>query len=304
MITILYGTDAWRLRHASQKIQATVRIDGTSPAASDELERLLKYPNFFGTRTVVVVTDPLSAVDVPGLLKRTHAKELADIDVHMVQRTTAKETADRKKVLAQFIRMATSSTEFSPLKAGALRSWIKEYCAEIGGTIETDAAQELVTRTGGDSWLIANELEKLCAYAQGGAVTLAAVRTLVPQPPQQDDWELSNALAAHDKRGALAALYRRIASGTPEPLLIGTIASALRSLIMVRELIDRGRPTAAIASATGLHPYVVSKTLRGSRLYDPRSLSAAHRRCALLDRAMKDGRTDGIDGLFGIIVAL
>ena len=303
MITFYYGTDAWRLRHASRTFQATVRIDGTSASASDELEHLLKYPGFFGQKTSVVVSDPLAIVGLPELLKDTDADSLTDVHLLLVHRNVPKETDDNKKILARLIRMAGTATEFTPLKGAKLLLWVRDYCSEIGGRIESGAAEELLMRTGGESWAIANELEKLCAYT-GGDISLGSVRTLVSQPAQEDDWELSNALAARNKRGAISALYRRIAAGAPEQLLIGSLASTLRSLMMVRELTDRGSSSALIAKTTGLHPFVVSKTLRGSRLYEPSALRDAHQNLAQLDRSIKDGLSDGADGLFRILMAL
>ena len=303
MITFFYGTDPWRLRHALQAFAATAHIDGTSATAHEELERLLKYPSFFGQVSSVAVSEPFAIPGLLELLKENDVCTMKDVHLLLVQRTQPKESADRKKLLAHLTRLATASTEFRQLTGDALSSWVREQCAEIGGAIERGAVEELIMRVGDDTWALASELEKLCAFTDG-VITLAAVRMLVLRPPQQDDWELSNAIAARNKRGALAALYRRISAGTPEPLLIGSLASALRSLMMIRELLDRGLAAPAIASMTGLHPYVVSKTLRGARLYEPAALAAAHRSLASLDRATKEGRADGTDGLFGIIMAL
>lgn len=303
MITLYYGTDAWRLRHATASCEADLRIDGSTSGGTAELEHLLKYPGFFGQTTTVVVTEPLAFAGLVDLLKNTGARALKDVHVLLSQKCAPKETADRKKLLAQMERLASVSTEFTALKGAQLSAWIRSYCTGNGRAIDTDALEELVARIGSDTWMLANELEKLCAYAPE-RISRPAVTALVPLPQQQDEWELSNAIAAHDKRGAIAALHRRIAAGAPEPLLIGNVASAVRSLLMVRDLLDRGRPNAAIAAATGLHPYVVMKTVRGARMFKPDSLLAAHRNLATLDRAMKDGRADGIDGLFSVLITL
>ena len=131
-----------------------------------------------------------------------------------------------------------------------------------------------------------------------------SVRLLVPAPYRYDEWELSNAIAARDKRGAVAALFKRVREGAPEPLMVGSLASAVRTLMMVRDLADRGRPATAIAKATGLHPYVVSKTLRGAAAYEPHALREAHRMLAALDRSSKEGAADAVDGLFATLLAL
>ncbi|HTP56707.1 MAG TPA: DNA polymerase III subunit delta [Candidatus Paceibacterota bacterium] len=312
MITLLYGTDAWRLDHAAREFRARwsasggtppVILDGASPDTSDELERMLKYPTFFGAAVLATVNDPLT---IPGLMKMLTANDahrIQDVHILLIQRTSAKESAERNKALAGLARIAAKTTEFAPLTGARCAGWVREYCAQTGREITPEAVAELIRRAGTETWALVNELEKLCAY-EPERVTIATVQLLVPRPHQMDEWELSDAIGTRDKRGAITALHRRVANGTPEPLLIGSLASSVRSLLMVRELADRGIPPAAIAKSSGLHPFVVAKTLRGARAYDPRALRNAHSHLALLDRASKEGRADAVDGLFGILLAL
>lgn len=309
-ITLLHGSDAWRLRAAAAREanawEAThgaraLHLDGTADDTGTELERVLKYPSFFQQRTLVAVTDPLAATDLVALVEDSSG--LADTDLLLVQGTAARPTAARKEELRKLARLADRTEAFEPLEGQRLASWVRDYCAERGCDIEPAAVAELTARAGSDSWALSGEMEKLCSFT-APTVTVSAVRTLVAAPTHQDEWELSNTISAHDRRGAVAALFRRVREGAPEQLLLGTVASAVRSLLMVRDLTDRNRPAAAIAKATGMHPYVVSKTLRGAAAADPKRLRRAHAALATLDRHAKDGRADTIDGLFAVLVSL
>jgi len=60
----------------------------------------------------------------------------------------------------------------------------------------------------------------------------------------------------------------------------------------------------AIATGAGLHPFVVSKALKGAREADGGALREAHLRIACLDRDSKRGRADLLDGLFGAILGM
>ena len=55
---------------------------------------------------------------------------------------------------------------------------------------------------------------------------------------------------------------------------------------------------------TGLHPFVVSKTLRGARTADMGRLIRSHTALAVLDRNTKEGTADATDGLFDVILGL
>jgi len=309
-ITLLHGTDAWRLRSAAARETAAwehahgsgaVRLSGTSPDAVAGLERILKYPSFFQQRTLVALTDPLIVEGLADLVDGSPG--LADTDLILVQDTPSRRTKGHTEALRGIARLADRTEAVDLLEGERLASWIRAFCAERDCAIEPAAVAELTARTGNDSWALSGELEKLCAYA-APSVTVSAVRTLVAAPSHEDEWELSNAVAAHDKRSALAALFRRVRDGAPEQLLLGTVAAAVRSLLTVRDLTDRGRPASAIAAATGMHPYVVSKTLRGASAADPARLRRAHAALALLDRQAKEGRADAVDGLFAVLMAL
>jgi DNA polymerase III delta subunit len=307
-IILYHGTDAWRLRRASADAGAgwetmgeITRVHGTDTDALDQVERILKYPSFFAARALVVIDEPLDMPDLPALLE--HSSGTDETDILLVQRMPERPSAARKQALKALERHVDRTEVFSALSGTSLAEWIRSFCGERGCSIEPAAVAELTARAGDDSWVLANELEKLCAYG-APAITIAAVRSLVPAPATEDEWELANALAAHDKRRAVSALFRRLHDGTPEQLLLGSIASSVRSLLMVRDLAGRGNAAGAIAAATGLHPYVVSKTLRGAAAYDTARLTRAHRMLAALDLQAKNGQADAADGLFAVLLAL
>jgi len=309
-ITLLHGSDTWRLKAAAALSAAewehahgtpAQRFDGAAADTAIELERILKYPSFFQQRTLIVLTDPFA---LPGLAELVEDSPGLDVtDFLLVQVMPAKPAAAQKDLFRKLARLAGRTDAFEPLEGEKLASWVRSYCTERGCTIEPAAVAELTARTGNDSWALSGELEKLCAYA-APAVTLSAVRTLVAAPARRDEWELSNAIAAHDKRRAVSALFRCVQDGVPEQLLLGTVAAGVRSLMMVRDMGDRGTTPAGIAGATGLHPYVISKTLRGATAADPVRLRRSHDLLATLDRHAKDGRADTIDGLFAVLVSL
>ncbi len=72
---------------------------------------------------------------------------------------------------------------------------------------------------------------------------------------------------------------------------------------MVKDLAARGTPPASIAKLSGLHPFVVSKTLRGATTTDADALRRTHVALAKLDRSAKEGTAHNADELFSILLA-
>lgn len=308
MIIVCHGTDAFRIRTAADaEARATgvapVRVSLADPAGREELERVLKYPSFLQEHRTVIASDAVADPELPDRLAASDAAALHDTTVIVCVLVPPKPGPGANDLVAALSRQAVRVHECPQLTGDAGAAWFTEYCAGQGWTVEPAAFRALCARVGDDAWALAAEAEKLAAYGEGH-ISAAAVRVLTPESPEQDQWALSNALAAHDKRRTLAALFERVRAGTPEPLMLGALAGSLRTLLMIRDLADHGRTAAAIAREAGLHPYVVAKSLAGARAYDAGALRRALQRTAELDRAAKAGESDTVDGLYDIVLGL
>lgn len=300
MLTLHYGSDSYRLREATCALAPHAVIDGTDEDAAEQIERELKYPSFFQERRVVIVRNAASAA-FSGLLKQFDVSAMTDVDLVAVQDTNR---SYDKKTLALLAKSADIKQEWASLAGTQLAAWARNFCKERGATIEPAALTLLVHRVGTDTSILCQELEKLCAYASGTAINIGVVQVLTPVRSERDEWELSNALASCDKRAAITALWRRLQEGTADQLLLGTMAAGIRNLLSVNDLVARRQPAGVIAKTTGLHPFVVSKTLRSAATADRTRLRRAHLALAALDRNSKDGHADMVDGLFSILLSL
>lgn len=310
MITLISGSDTYRIREAVRLLVSDhgrecpcipQRIDCADTDGADALVQALGTPSFLDSHRLVIARDPLAAADLSGRLAPW--ADARDVDLILVQPLDRKPSAAQTRELASLARVCAAIEHCEPLTEGHLPAWIAGFCSFRGRTIAPQASRELIERVGTDSWALAGELEKLCAYAES-TITPEMVELLVARPPADDTWGIANALASHDKRGALAALWRKATEGTAMPLLVGSLASSVRTLLTVRGLRAQGMAPASIAKTAGVHPFVVSKNLRGTSAFDDASLAVALRTLAELDRDAKSGRTDGTDGLFAVLLAL
>jgi DNA polymerase-3 subunit delta len=273
-------------------------IDGADADAGQHLQNAMAAQGLFGEPRLVLVNNAVLVPDIEACL----SDDSSEISIYITQ--DARDlNADGKRRLGALVKHVSNAQRFDALEGRERIAWVTAFCRERERAITSSAAAEVIRRTGEDTWALTSELEKLCAYTED-AIDDAAVCALVAPPSVYDEWELSNALATRDKRAALAALWRRLRAGVPEQLIIGLMASATRTLVLVKEGVDRHMPAAAIAKAAGLHPFVVSKNLRSVQSVDAAAIRAAHLRIARLDRDGKRGRADIVDGLFGIIVGM
>ena len=117
---------------------------------------------------------------------------------------------------------------------------VRAEAKKRGLEFEEEALELFVLSTGGDSGVVANELEKLVLYAPEGAVTTEQVRALVPISRAAVIFELGNALARRDATLALNLVRDLLDQGeTAIGILLATILPTIRNLLLARDLMER-----------------------------------------------------------------
>lgn len=107
---------------------------------------------------------------------------------------------------------------------------------------EDEALELFVLSTGGESGVVANELEKLALYAPSGAITVEEVRALVPISRAAVIFELGNALARRDATLALSLVRDLLDQGeTAIGILLATLLPTVRNLLLAKDLMERHR---------------------------------------------------------------
>jgi DNA polymerase III delta subunit len=194
---------------------------------------------------------------------------------------------------------------FDQFSGAKLTTWMQAFCAERGCTLGAREARLIVSRVGSESWVLLTELAKLCAWQGTGAITTDGIELLTsPADPQSNVFALTDALARRDKRAVLRELADQLAHGADPTYLLSMYAFAIRNMLMVKDVAGRGAPPRTIASVTGLHPFVVTKTLTATAGYAQDRLLSAHAWLAEGDRAVKGGRWDATDALYDFVLSV
>jgi DNA polymerase III subunit delta len=176
-------------------------------------------------------------------------------------------------------------------KGAALESWIGKRAKSTGVTIRPDAAAMLANFIGSQLRLLANELDKLAMYAgESAVITVDDVRKLSAQVQEARVFDLTDALAQRNRKQALDILHDLLADGEAPLRLISTITSQVRSLILVKELSQKGMRGAEIASTAGLSPFVAEKALRQIGKFTVSQLENSYRQLLATDAALKRSR--------------
>ncbi|HEY7093688.1 MAG TPA: DNA polymerase III subunit delta [Ktedonobacterales bacterium] len=193
--------------------------------------------------------------------------------------------------LMQAARRHGKSHEFAKPTGTQLTDWVTRRARAQQRRITPEAARMLVESLGDDLRMLASEIDKLGTYVgEGGEIGADDVRALTPVARQSKVFDLTDALARRDTSTALALLHELLAKGESPLGIVALTAYQTRSLMQVKLLSDRGVPAHQIASAAGIAPFVVEKSLRLARRFTFAQLEAAHRTLLEIDTALKRSR--------------
>lgn len=176
-------------------------------------------------------------------------------------------------------------------KGAGLESWITKRGKSVGTKIAPEAATLLANFIGNHLRLLANEIDKLATYVgKEGTISANDVHQLSAQVQEAKIFDLTDALAQRNRKQALNILHDLLADGEPPLKLISTITSQVRSLLLVKELAQKGMRSPQIASTLGMAPFLVDKALRQVGNFSMIQLEGTYRQLLATDAALKRSR--------------
>lgn len=176
-------------------------------------------------------------------------------------------------------------------KGVALEKWISQRARGLQVKITPEAASLLANFIGNNLRLLANELDKLATYVGiEGTITVDEIRQLSAQVQEARIFDLTDALAQRNRKKALNILHDLLADGEPPLKLLSTITTQVRSLLLVKELAQKGMRSAQIASSLSMAPFIAEKLVRQVGNFSAAQLEGVYRQLLTTDAALKRSR--------------
>jgi DNA polymerase III subunit delta len=186
----------------------------------------------------------------------------------------------------------------------ALERWLAERCKATGVKI-TQGAQNALSSTLPDLHMLANEVDKLSLYVgPGGLIDEQVLKQMSFVSKQDDVFEMTSAAARRDTKGALQQLQRLLDGGTAAEGILPVLAWQVRTLIQIRDMLDRKIPDFRMAEAAGLSDFVVRKSVGQARQFSMKKLLLIHSKLLELDHGVKTGRADAELSLDALVVEM
>lgn len=219
------------------------------------------------------------------------AEHIASIPESTIFILLVDEALDETSPLVKAARLHGKVVQSSVPKGAALETWINKRARNLNVTITLEAVKMLADFIGNQLRLLANELDKLATYVgPGGTITGEVVRQLSAQVQEARIFDLTDALAQRNRKQALNIMHDLLHDGEPPLKLISTITSQMRSLLLVKELAQKGLRAPQIASTLGIAPFIVTKALGQVNNFSTMQLENTYRQLLDTDAALKRSR--------------
>jgi DNA polymerase-3 subunit delta len=317
MLYILHGRDDFSCREELSRIRTALDSDGMLASNTDVLDGRAVTPDqltaicdtvpFLASHRLVVVEGLLARFDPPdrgrrgvGRPKRGPGPELeswlglAEHLQRLPDSTTLVLLDDElspDNPLFHALRPHAEVKEFPELKPGAVLQWILDRAEGLGADISPKGADALRDLLGNKMWILANELDKLAAYAQGRRIEAADVRALVHEAREVKIFALVDAVVEKRPPAALHLLCRLVDEGADFGYLLAMMSRQYRLIIQAKELSVSGITSQEIGQRLDIHSgFVLQKVLDQADRYSLSRLKAAYRRLLEADESVKRGR--------------
>ncbi len=285
----------------------TTRLDGKT-ASLEDIQTAISTLPFFGSSRLVIIDSAVSKIDKTKQEKYAAILGSVPPSTHLV--LTAEDHQKWKKEGSSWLRIWETLTPAHWLIKAlgklegveiidlplpdekSMGGWIITETKRQGGSIDPDAAQELVGHIGNDTSIASQEIAKLLMYADfKRQVTRKDVLELVSDEGSTDVFKMLDRLMLGDTREAQAMMHRLLDDSLPE-VILGAVIHRFRQLIQVRETLDDSGDLKELANKRVIFYNQLGDYTQAARRYKMSELEGIYHRLLEMDVEAKTSRVD------------
>ena len=181
-----------------------------------------------------------------------------------------------------------------------INQWVLKRLKELDprASIANSALEKLVAFSGGDTHTLNSEIQKLINFADGKIIKDEDIEKLVTANISIKIFDTIDALGANKKKEAAKLFHEHLKRGEDPFYLFSMFVYQFRNLLKAADLKENsGSDEYEIARVTGLHPFVVKKSLSQIRNFSLAGqaldrLKIIYQQLAELDTKIKTGKID------------
>lgn len=235
----------------------------TAIAAADQL------PMMAARRVVRITEVRVGATSQKDTLKEEHLERvqafLANPSPSSVVVFIADEISGNRKV-GKLLREKTVSVEFTPPNDADAEKWVRDRLSELNATMDERTLRHFISLIGPDIRRLTTETEKLATAAlPEGVIDSDLVDSLVSNVREISNFDLTESMITGNKAKAIKVLEKILDDGAEPLALLGLMSYNYRQVLMVKDMMERGRDSRDVARAVPMNPRDKDKFLAAAR---------------------------------------
>lgn len=299
MIYFIYGEDSYRAKRKLEEIILSykkIHKSGLNLIYIDAAKTNFKdfYSNFqitsmFSEKKLIILRNVFSNTKFQEDFSE-NVKNLGDVkNIIIIYEENA---PDQRTKFFKLLQKYAKCQEFDYLQPAALKKWAVEELERNKSKVDPGALDLLISFVKSDLWRMANEINKLSNYKKGSIIKKEDVELLIQPDIENDIFKTIDALVSKDKKLALSLLHKHLNDGDAPLKLLSMITYQFRTLLIIKELQNRGELYATIAKKAGLHPFVVQKNYYLCGQFSIERLKKIYQKIFQIDSDIKTGKIE------------
>ena len=162
------------------------------------------------------------------------------------------------------------------LNRRGLPGWIAKQAAELGITIDKQAARALMAQVGERQQRLLRELEKLALeYGPGAEIGVDEVHECCASSAERKSWELGDALVAGDEKSVMRLPLELRQQGERLPSLQYQMVRRVRDALTVAEALAAGKPASQVRKTLRMPSFAADRLIADVSKRDPEAYRRA-----------------------------
>ncbi len=316
MLHILAGPDDYSLNQALHSIKrslgdpstletCTAVLDGQKVSV-DELRNVVETVPFLAEQRLAIVYGLIERYETPVRPERSRPGRsppqdaapyvacLISIPDTTVVVLVESEIPDLAKGRFKDLSPKADLRTFPLLKEARLKPWVESRVADLGGSISPQAVDRLVQLVGSNLWVIANETDKLLAFASGRRIEDADVKSLVGYTQEVSVFALIDAILDFDAESASSLLQKLLGQGAAPAYLLFMLDRQFRMIVRTKGMKEQKAADNVIKAKLALFSdFAYRRTVEQAGRYSFERLRTIYGQLLESDVSMKTGRYEG-----------
>lgn len=189
-----------------------------------------------------------------------------------------------------FLKKRAKIYKFPKLEGKKLEKWIKKRFEKRKIKITKKAIQTLLEFLGDDMWALSNEIEKLSNLKEKGKILQKDIKLYVKPKIALNIFETIDELAKQNRAQALFLLKKHLEKGENPLYLFSMINFQFRNLLILKDLLEKGKSYDFILKEVPLHPLIIKKSFFQAKNFSFLKLKKIYQKIFQLDFQIKIGK--------------